>query len=240
MRHLSQRSLRHALVGVEAEPQVRRSGRVHLDVKVALNSFVIQQKGFGSGIRRKPRYIGCRSAEIAVTANRGRVVAYTPAQPIEVTVESSRAETRELKIAIAPEVTAGSGESEAGAKLGELSSGRGTESTSAVGYTRRENVLNPVEQHSMVRWELVEASGRAAVRSFISGTLKLFADCEWAGGSGTGSISVVPLDVDYYNSERQPLGPLSRLVMEYHLWKHGERPVFLDGVQMGFSAETRD
>lgn len=234
MRNLSEGMLDTALVAFDADSSGHRE-KLRLRLNVALNGVTIRQKGllFG-GARRKHRYIGCRSVQVEVNATRGRVVDYTPEQPIEVKVQNSTTATRTLKARVAPEFSLSSGETKAEVKVGEAGAEAARESGSSASYANSENVLNPVQLYSSVKWELVQPIGEKVIQHFITGNLNLFADCHWPSGNAVGKISVVPLDVEYFNSARRPMGVFSRLAMEYHLWKETKRPLFLDGVTVDF------
>ncbi|HET7460964.1 MAG TPA: hypothetical protein VFJ82_06940 [Longimicrobium sp.] len=231
MRNLDATTTQRAIAAFDAEPSFPRPNTLRLSLNVVINAIRIWS---GNGVRRKPRFIACKSVDIEVIALKGKIVDRSAPQSVEVAVKNSSSRSGSLQPSIAPEASIETGATKASIKVGAIAGERKVTTTSEIAYDTTERVLNPIDYTSAVRWELVQPAGEKVISQFITGNLEVFAEATWPLAYGSGRINVVPVDVDYYNAERHPLGAFRRLAMEYLLWKRGFKPTYLDGVRISF------
>lgn len=100
-------------------------------------------------------------------------------------------------------------------------------------YTSNENPLAVVNKGDAVIWQESMVRGEKAVRDFLFGNLKLWAQCKWADKNQVGRVRL-HTSAFFFDDQKRRLSGWKALLMEFTLAERNVKIPNRDGVEVQF------
>jgi len=203
---------------------------LRVDLNVVFNPISVRR----GTITHVDYYIGSTGAEIIIEATKGTIHDHTRAAKLDVSYSNSSKIWRKAGLNLAPAVKVKIESKEIESKLGTISRDAADEKLFTATFSSEERFLAPVLIGDTIKWTITLPRGEKVIRDFLIGNLYLFAKCTWKSAIKSGSVSVHPSDVRFFDSNRRPIGSMRSILMQYVLWKRSVKIRNIDGFRITY------
>jgi hypothetical protein len=212
------------LLGLGAESASSESVKMLVDV-------VFQSVPLKRPLRRGYWYLGSTGAEIELQAVRGKITGHTEGSQITVKYTTKSGKDKKFTAKIEPSVKVGE---DVEISAGEISvESTGTREGEAE-FISKENLLAVVNRGDAVVWQESMVRGEKAVRDFLFGNLKLWAQCKWSDKSQIGRVRL-HTSAFFFDDQKRRLSGWKALLMEFTLAERNVKIPNRDGVEVQFA-----
>jgi hypothetical protein len=223
----SERESTAFLINADADLIAQDCLRVALDI--IFRPLVVQ-----IGMIRKIDYhVGSIGAQAYIEATDGMIGEHTGPQKLEVRYSNKTSRTRTATVSFSPEIKFKAVRTDSSAKLGEIRWEAKTQADNSVDFSCSEMILAPIVIGNNVTWRLDRPRGEQAVRDFLIGNYRLYADCSWGRASRRGRFGG-RADLRFFDDQRRELPKHTSLLMLYRLWRAHRLPSHTCGFEIAF------
>lgn len=227
---LSERERQANIMLLDLDADVEADATLRLDLNVVFNPLSVRR----GVVKKVDYYVGSTGAEVSVQATGGAVSEHTQAATLDVNYSNTSKKQRKVGLSLTPVVKAKDGSAEVDATIGSITHEAAQETSVSATFASKERYLAPLRIGDTIKWTITLPRGEKVIRDFLTGNLYLFAKCAWASGPRSGTISIRPSDVRFFDHDRRPISTIRSLLMWFILWERYVKIENSDGFRIEF------
>lgn len=201
------------------------TGFLKLLLDVAFQSIPLERP-FGSGFW----YFASTGAHIELRASGAKILSHTEGSRIVVKYVLKTENTKSLNAKIEPKVKL---LEDAEFSVGAVGTDRTVVHGGETVFISHENPLAVVETQEAVSWQYSMGQGHKAVRDFLFGNLKLWADCKWPGKNRRGRVRL-RCSSFFFDEENKRLPRWKAIGAEFLVADGGYKIAHRNGLEVEF------